>query len=137
MLAIVIALVGLWTSMMPARAQTQASMRPESLAIGNGTKTATAVAGAVTLNKSSGLITTEALTTIAGATYSLTITDTQLTAGTEFVFASVSNGTSTTGQPAIASIKVNTGNCVIVVQNIHASAVFNGTLKIAFMSLKL
>ena len=40
-----------------------------------GTKTATATAGAATLNKMSGTVTSESLTTAAGATYTLTVTD--------------------------------------------------------------
>lgn len=128
-------LVSLWLALPAAHAQTQASMRPDSLAIGSGTKTATATAGAATLSKGSGVITTEALTTVAGASYTLTLTNTTI-AATDMVFASVALGTATTGSPAITSVKPGAGSVVIVVQNLHASAVFNGTLKIAFVSFE-
>lgn len=68
-----------------------APMRPDLLRLGGGTKTATAVAGAVTLNKSSGVITSEALSTAAAATYTLTITN-NLVAAADIPFASVSFG---------------------------------------------
>jgi hypothetical protein len=100
-----------------------------------GTKTATAVAGAATLSKFSGVVTSEALTTAAGATYTLTLTNTQI-ATADLVFASVALGTATTGNPVITTIKPASGSVVIVIQNIHASAALNGTLKVAFFVLK-
>jgi hypothetical protein len=44
-------------------------------------------------------------------------------------------GTSTTGLPDITSIKPAAGSLVITVQNAGV-AVFNGTLKVAFHTLK-
>jgi hypothetical protein len=110
-------------------------LRPNSLAIDSGTKTATATAGAATLSKGSGVITSEALTTAAGATYTLTLTNTAIAAA-DMVFASVANGTATTGTPVVATVKPAAGSVVIIIQNIHASAAVNGTLKIAFAVLK-
>lgn len=101
----------------------------------NGTKTATAVAGAATLNKAAGVITSEALTTAAGATYTLTLTNSTIAAADQ-VFASVANGTATTGMPAVTTVKPAAGSVVIVVQNVDAAAAVNGNLKIRFMSLK-
>jgi hypothetical protein len=106
-----------------------------SFGLGVGTKTATATAGAATLNQPSGIITSEALTTAAGATYTLTVTNSTI-ATTDQVYASVWYGTSTTGRPAITTVTPGSGTITIVVQNIHASAAVNGTLKIAFMSLE-
>lgn len=117
-----------------AQAQQQFPLRPLALALDTGTKTATATAGAATLNKASGVITTEALTTVAAATYVLTLTNSAI-AATDMVFVSVWFGTSTTGVPTVASVKPGAGNVVITIQNIAAAAVFNGTLKIAFMDL--
>ena len=114
---------------------TQPPFRPLSIAIDTGAKTATATSGAATLNKSSGVITTEALTTAATATYVLTLTNSTIGA-TDQVFASVSMGTSTTGLPDITSIKPGAGSVVITVQNAAPSAVLNGTLKIAFAVFK-
>jgi len=105
------------------------------LHVDSGTKTATAAAGAATLNKSAGVITSEALTTVAGATYTLTITDSDVAAADQ-VMASVQYGTATTGTPAIATVATAAGSVVIVVQNIHASAALNGTIKVSFVVFK-
>lgn len=134
--AVSIALMGLW-ALVPALGQTEYSFRPNSLAIddnGNGGKTATAVAGAVTLNKNAGVITTEALTTAAAGIYALTITNSTIVA-TDSVFASVSLASSTTGAPSITGIKNSAGSVVIYIQN-SGSAAFNGTLRVAFFVLK-
>ena len=103
-----------------------------SLKVDTGTKTATAVAGAATLNKNAGVVTSEALTTAAGATYTLTVTDSAVAAADQ-VTASVQLGTATTGMPAVATVTPAAGSLVIIVQNIHASAALNGTIKIAFV----
>jgi hypothetical protein len=58
------------------------------------TGTATASAGAATLSKPTGVITSEALTTAAAAAYTLTLTNTLITTSSK-VMASVSNGTNT------------------------------------------
>jgi hypothetical protein len=109
--------------------------RPPALAVDSGTKTATAVAGAATLSKMAGVITSEALVTAAGATYVLTVTLSGVQ-GSDTVLASVWFGTSTTGTPTIATVKPNAGNVVITVQNIAAAAALNGTLKIGYLVLK-
>jgi hypothetical protein len=106
-----------------------------SISLDTGTKTATATAGAATLNKMAGVITTEALTTAAGATYTLTLANTDIAAADQVV-ASVFFGTSTTGTPTVASVTPTANQLVVVIQNIHPSAVFNGTLKIAFVVFK-
>lgn len=128
-----IALMGLWLS--AAEAQTEQPFRPFALAIDSGTKTATATAGAATLSKNSGVITSEALTTAAGATYTLTITDTAI-AATDIPFASVWLGTATTGTPDVTSVTAGAGSLIIVVQNINASAALNGTINVGFFVLK-
>lgn len=106
-----------------------------SLQIDTGTKTAVASAGAATLNKDAGVITSEALTTAAGATYTLTLTDTSIAAADQ-VFASVQLGTATTGMPAVTTVTPAAGSVVIVLQNIHATAALNGTIKVAFVVFK-
>lgn len=112
-----------------------ALIRAYAIELDDGTKTAAATAGAATLAKMAGVITSEALATAAGATYTLTLTNTNI-AATDQVFASVSLGTATTGMPVIATVKPGAGSVVVVLQNIHASAALNGTIKIAFMVLK-
>jgi hypothetical protein len=111
------------------------TFRPNSLAIDSGTKTATAVSGAVTLNKGAGVITTEALTTAAAATYTLTITDSAI-AATDTVFASVWFGTSNAGTPEVTTVTPGAGSVVIIIRNAAGAAALNGTLKIGFHTLK-
>ena len=106
-----------------------------SLKVDTGTKTATASSGAATLNKSAGVVTSEALTTAAGATYTRTLTN-SVVAAADQVFASVNLGAGTGGTPTIASVTPAAGSVVIVVQNIHASAAFNAAIKILFHVLK-
>lgn len=109
-----------------------AALTVSSLEVDTGTKTASATTGAATLNKNSGQITSESLTTAAGAVYTLTLTDSNILA-TDLVLASVQYGTSTTGSPAITRVTPAAGSVVILVQNVHASAALNGTIIISFV----
>lgn len=106
-----------------------------SFKLDTGTKTATAVAGAATLNKSSGIVTSEALTTAAGSAYTLTLTNSTIAAA-DLVIASIAGGTSTAGLPILLSAVADAGSVVIVVHNAHSADALNGTLKIAFAVLK-
>lgn len=106
-----------------------------AIVLDTGTKTATATAGAATLNKDAGVVTSEALTTAAGATYTLTLTNSSVAAADQ-VFASVQYGTATAGMPCITRVTPGSGSVVIIVQNIHASSALDGTIKIAFAVLK-
>lgn len=114
---------------------TPAASTVTELTLDTGTKTATATAGAATLNKMSGVITSESLSTAAGSTYTLTLTNSDI-AATDMVFASVAMGTATTGMPAVTTVKPGGGSVVIVVQNIASAAALNGTIKITFAVLK-
>lgn len=100
-----------------------------------GTKTATAVAGAATLNKASGKITTEALTTAALGNYVLTLTNSTIAAA-DTVYASVADGTNTTGEATIGRVTPGAGSVTIVVKNISTAAAFNGTVVVSFASMK-
>jgi len=100
------------------------------------TGTATATTGAATLAKCAGKITSEALTTAAGATYTLTLTNTEIAAA-DIVLASVAYGTSTTGMPVITRVTPAAGSVVILIQNVHASAALNGTIVISFFTIKV
>lgn len=106
-----------------------------TLQVDTGTKTAAALAGAATLNKSSGKITTEALTTAAGATYTLTLTNSQIAAA-DVVLVSLALGTNTTGTPDVITVTPGAGSVVITVLNQHASAAFNGTLVLSYATMK-
>lgn len=93
--------------------------------------TATASSGAATLNKISGTITSEALTTAAGADYTLTLTNSTI-AATSRVFATPDNGTNTTAGMAVGRVTPAAGSVVILVRNTHASVAWNGTIKVNF-----
>ena len=99
-----------------------------------GTKTATATAGAATLNKASGIVTSEALTTAAGATYTLTLTNSTIAAGDIPQVTLDSNGSA--GIPIITSAKCTANTLTVIVTNIHASAALNAAIKFAYMILK-
>lgn len=95
--------------------------------------TATATAGAVTLNDLFGLITTESLTTAQNAVYTLTVTNSRVRVG-DLVFASVGDGTNTQGTPVITRINVASGSFALSISNLHASAqALNGTLRVRYM----
>jgi hypothetical protein len=101
--------------------------------LSSGIDAATAAAGAATLNAQVGVITSEALTTAAGADYTLTLTNTRVDAGC-VPFFSVANGTNSAGGPCLAHSPVVTEDQVVVkVRNSHASAALNGTIKINFL----
>lgn len=104
-----------------------------ALGVDNGT--ATAAAGAATLNAFSGKVTSESITTAAAASYTLTITNSKIKA-TDIVFASVAYGTSTTGEPAINRITPANGSVVIIVRNEAAAAALNGSIVVSFHALR-
>lgn len=93
-------------------------------------KAGTSSAGAVTLNKSAGLITTESVTTAAGSDYTLTITNNKVLAS-DLVFVNVTNGSNTGGSPTVGAVTPAAGSLVIKIHNSGAAA-FNGTLKIGY-----
>lgn len=95
------------------------------------TGTATSTAGAATINAQTGLITTEALTTAAAATYTMTLTNSTITAGS-IVLVTVGKGTATTGEPVVQFVTPAAGSCVILIRNVAAAAALNGTIKIGF-----
>lgn len=98
--------------------------------------TATAVAGAATLNANAGMVTSEALTTAQNALYTLTLTN-SFVAASDIVFTTLQNGTNTQGTPVIVRVTPGSGSLVIVVKNMHdAAQALNGTIKIGFAILK-
>jgi hypothetical protein len=109
----------------------------DQVTLGKGTKTASATAGAATLNQPSGVITSEALTTAAAgaATYTLTITNSQVIA-TDIVQVTLGFGTNTAGTPVLVSAVAGAGSIVCKVMNAHPSAALNGTLTFAYVIWK-
>jgi hypothetical protein len=96
------------------------------------TVTASATSGKATAHGENSLVTTEALATAAGASYSLTVGNSQIQPNS-VVFAAIYNGTNTQGDPSLSTVSVSLGKAVINVVNRHASQALNGTLQIALL----
>lgn len=92
---------------------------------------ATSTVHTATLNTSAGLITTEAVTTAPGSTYTFTLTNSLITTTSPVPQVQCRRGTNTGGVAQITSITVASGSCTIVITNVGTTA-FNGTLGIAF-----
>jgi hypothetical protein len=121
-----IAIVGTFAVIQTADAQT-----PYRSATGN---TASATAGAATLASQCGVITSESLSTAAGATYTLALTNTRVTTGT-VAAVNLYNGTNTGGTLSIVSIAPTANTLTVIVKNTHATTAFNGTIKFSFCVL--
>lgn len=109
----------------------------EQQSVGVGVKTASATAGAATLNQPSGIVTTQALTTAAAgaATDVITITNNQVLA-TDIIQCTLGYGTNTNGTPVLVSAIAGSGQIVCRIMNAHPSAALNGTLTLAFVIWK-
>jgi hypothetical protein len=92
--------------------------------------TQTSTANAATSNTFAGRIVTEAVTTAAGANYTMTLTNSLVTA-TSIVQAAVQSGTNTRGPISIFSITPAAGTVVILVRN-NGTLALNGTLIISW-----
>lgn len=96
--------------------------------------TGTDIAGSVTINAQRGTVTTAALTTISGTSYTLVLKNTSISSSSQ-VFASVYNGTNTGGLPAIATVApaaAGGGSATILITNLGTATILNGTLKVNF-----
>lgn len=93
--------------------------------------TATSTVHAATLNTTEGMVTTEALTTAAGATYTFTLTNSLLVAGAAAPQVVMRDGTNTAGAVQLNSVTNAVGSSVFVFQNVGTAA-WNGTKLIAF-----
>lgn len=100
----------------------------------NEAATVTASSGAATLHDIKCKVTTEALTTAAGDSYTLTLTNKKVMA-TSTVLVSVCYGSATAGTPVVAMVTPAAGSVVVVVKNDHASDALDGTLKISLLIL--
>ena len=127
--------LALFLSSGAAFAQSPYTFRPEALALSTGVKTATATAGAATLNKPAGKVTTEALVTAALSNYTLTLTNSTI-AATDNVFVSLAYGTATTGNPVVSRVTPGAGSVVITVRNVDPTVALNGTIVVSFFGLK-
>jgi len=98
--------------------------------------TATSTAAAASTTTQSGVITTEALTTAAGSTYTFTLTNPLITANT-VCLVTVGKGTATTGEPVVQFVTPAAGSAVILIRNVSAADAFNGTVKIFYTLFNL
>ena len=96
---------------------------------------ATSTASAATINAQSGVITTEALTTAAGATYTMTLTN-SLVNTSSVVLAVAGNGTNTLCGLSPLTVTPSAGSVKMIFQNVGLSAL-NGTMKIFFTVFNL
>lgn len=92
--------------------------------------TATSTAAAATVGAQSGLITTEALSTAAAASYTFTLTNPYINVNS-MIFATVGKGTSTTGGLTLSFATAAAGSAVLIFTNPTATPL-NGTVKIGF-----
>lgn len=97
----------------------------------NTTNTVTLATNAGTLNTAYGTITTESLTTAAGAAQALTITNSLITANTMVI--AVISGYAGTGVPVITKIVPAAGSFVATVTNLAAAAALNAAITIKFI----
>ena len=104
---------------------------PSGEAVAIVTANANATSGAASVDADIGVITTESLSTAAGAIYTLTITDNLISAASK-VTASIAWGTNSQGLPMITRVTPGANSLVILVQNMHATLALNGTLKVTF-----
>ena|ERR1700677_309822 len=95
----------------------------------NGTE----ASNAVTASGNAGLITTSALTTAAGSTYSITWTNTKITA-TSVIGLTIQGGTNTV-QSIQFTCAPGTGTATLVINNIGPTNALNGTIFIGYSVL--
>lgn len=127
--------LALFLSSGAAFAQSPYPFRPEALALSTGVKTATATAGAATLNKPAGKVTTEALVTAALSNYTLTLTNSTI-AATDNVFVSLAYGTANAGNPVVSRVTPGAGSVTITVRNVDPTVALNGSLIVSFFTLR-
>lgn len=96
--------------------------------------TATASGGAATLANKCGVITSEALTSLTGSKYTLTLTNTVIAAA-DILLWSAEDGTNTTGIWGMTKATPAAGSAVFVLTQTTAPN-FNGTVKIRYMIIK-
>jgi hypothetical protein len=98
----------------------------------NDYATATSIAAAGTVNASKGRVTTEALTTAAGADYTFSLINNRISASS-ILNLSLDNGTNTTAPVLPHQVTCAAGSATVKIRNGHASSALNGTLKIGFV----
>jgi len=93
--------------------------------------TATSTVHTATLNTTSGLMLTEALTTAAGSDYTFQLVNSLITATSRIPMVQFKDGTNTAGSARLKSIANATGTATLVFTN-TGTAAWNGTKIITF-----
>lgn len=102
--------------------------------LSGGITTGTSASNAVTVTGQLAIITTESLSTAAGADYTLTITDTRVDAGCA-AFFSVAQGSTAGGPYYVHNVAITEDQIVIKVRNAHGSTSANGPITIMMLVL--
>lgn len=99
--------------------------------------TVTATSPSVTATGKCGVITTESLSSVQNALYTLTVTLTGLVTAGVPILVTIANGTNSAGTPMLVTAsRTDANTLVIVIANKHASAVaLNGTLLVSYWIL--
>lgn len=99
--------------------------------LSHGTVTVTGFPGpgTGTSNTQETVVTTPVLTTAAGGLYEFAVSN-NLQNINSFTWCSLSQGTDTTGYPAITYCQSNGGATLVDITNFHPSVAFNGTFKV-------
>lgn len=98
----------------------------------SGTATGTGGTSTVTINAQMGTITTDAITTAAGATHVITLTNSAINTSSR-MFATA-NASGSAGMPVVTSVVPASGSATITIQNIHASSAFNAAIKVYYIA---
>lgn len=95
----------------------------------------TAAAQAATCDSLEGVVTSEVLSTAAGASYTLTLTNSEIAPG-DMVLVNVGLGTASAGQPVLGTVTPGAGSATIIITNRAAAAALNGTIVLWFRVIK-
>lgn len=95
--------------------------------------TGTCVTNAVTISKMAGVITTEALTTVAGSSAVIALTNTLIAVG-DLVLVWLIGGTNTRKNIMLQAVAISNGATITIFNN--EAVAINGTLIVGFMHLK-
>lgn len=103
---------------------------PYTTVLNKGTATITGTPGTVTLNTQAGVLTTPSLTTSAGFTYVITLTDSYISSNS-VILTTYAGGTNTVTNLAISAVAGN-GTATITIFNQDPLSGFNGTVIFSF-----
>lgn len=110
---------------------TNSSSQDQQMAMGQTQIGAgTATGNSVTINNGSGVVTTAALSTAAGATQAITIANNRVAVGDQVQCTVDNNGSA--GTPVCTNVRVTAGQIVATIQNIHAANALNSAILVYF-----